>query len=122
MRKIIAIVTLFISIITIGYCDEVETYDKNKDGRVDWWIYRDDKNIPFKSVRDKNFDGKEDSWSFFKDGKAFLDEDDYDGDGKVDTIYLNIVDAKNQKTRGFRLILQDKSKNIFVVDEDTGWK
>ena len=122
MRKIITISAfLFIYVLSVGYCDEVETIDKNKDGKIDTWIYRDSNDIPLKWIRDKNFDGKEDSWSFFKDGKAFLDEVDFDSDGKVDTIYLNIYD-ENWKNRGFCFTLSDKEKNIFIEKEDTGWR
>jgi hypothetical protein len=114
------IVLYLVLLSSIVYAETVETADSNKDGKIDSWIYRNDENVPVKWVRDNNNDGQEDSWSFFKNGKAYLDEVDYDGDGKVDTIYLNLYD-ENMKNRGISFVLDDKDKNIFLEKEDTGW-
>ena len=102
--------------------DEVlKTIDKNKDGKIDIWVYGTKSGIPRSWIRDKNYDGIPDNWSFFKDGKAFIDEVDFDGDGKVDTIYINIWNENKTKTRGLSFRLRDKDRNVFVEQEDTGW-
>ena len=121
MKKIIIVLALFL-FPTLGYCEQEQTFDKNKDGKIDVWLYRDEKGVPIKSVRDTNFDGKEDSWSFFKNGEAFLDEDDYNGDGKVDRIIVTIFDSEHKKSRGLSIFLKDPEKNVIIVNEDTGWQ
>jgi hypothetical protein len=75
-----------------------------------------------KWIRDSIHAGRPDKWSFFKNGRAFLDEEDTDHDGKVDVIYLSIYDSQGIKQRVFSFALQDKEKNIFAIQEDTGWK
>ena len=122
MKRIIVACVAFLLFSSFGYCEQTQTVDKNKDGKIDNWIYRDDKKAPIKWISDSNYDNKEDKWSFFKNGRAFLDEEDLDGDGKVDVIYLNLYDSNDMKDRGISLILKDKEKNIFVEHEDTGWQ
>ena len=123
MKKLILAILLFTSSIPLfGYCEEIQTYDKNKDGKTDSWIYRDDKGVPTRWIRDSNFDGKEDQWLFFKQGKAFLDEEDLDGDGKVDRIIIHVYDLEHNKSRSISILLKDARKNIFIENEDTGWQ
>ncbi len=121
MRKIVLTCLVFLVISSFGYCKQMQDIDKNKDGKTDNWIVRDDKNIPIKWIKDTNFDGKEDSWSFFKNGKVFLEEIDSDEDGRVDEIYLIIFDSETKKLRTISLILEDMEKSIFIEKEDTGW-
>ena len=121
MKKIIIVLSLFL-FPTLGCCEQEQTFDKNKDGKIDMWLYRDEKGIPIKWVRDANFDGKDDSWSFFKNGEAFLDEEDLNGDGKVDRIIINIFDSEEKKSRGISIFLKDPEKNVFIENEDTGWQ
>lgn len=121
MKKIIFTLALFL-IPVFCYGEQIQTVDKNKDGKIDNWLYRDDKGVPIKWVRDTNFNGKEDSWSFFKDGKAFLDEDDLNGDGKVDRIIITVFDSERKKVRNISIIQKDQEKNIFIENEDTGWQ
>jgi hypothetical protein len=101
--------------------EELVTKDMNKDGRIDNWIVRGTNGIPLRWVQDENRDGKPDSWSFFKGGKAFLDEVDSDHDGKVDTIYLHVSNEDNTRVREFCFHLQDEKRNVFIEREDTGW-
>ena len=100
---------------------KLETKDRNKDGKLDMWLYRDNKGTPLKWIYDYDYDGRPDNWSFFKNGKSYLDEKDTDGDGKVDEIYLSIWDSQGIKQRYLYLVLKDKEKYIFEVQEDTGW-
>ncbi len=100
---------------------KLEKLDSNKDGSIDTWLYRDDSNIPLKWIRDSNHNGQPDKWSFFKNGKAFIDEEDLDFDGKADLIIIQIVDSQGKKLRMFSLVLKDKEKNVFIPQEDTGW-
>ncbi len=78
--------------------------------------------IPLRWVRDGNHGGRPDSWSFFKDGKAFLDEVDSDHDGKVDTIYLHVLSEDKTRVREFSFTLDDREKNVFTEREDSGWQ
>ncbi len=100
----------------------LETKDSKKDGKIDNGFYRDKNGVPVKWISDSNHDGRPDKWSFFKNGRAFLDEEDTDHDGKVDVIYLSIYDSQGIKQRVFSFALKDKEKNIFAIQEDTGWK
>ncbi len=64
-----------------------------------------------KWVRDLNRDGRPDAWSFFKNGKAFIEEEDTDHDGKVDRIQIRVRDSQGQKERYVTLELKDKRNN-----------
>ena len=99
----------------------VETRDSKRDGKIDHWLYRDKNGSPVKWIRDSNHDGRPDKWSFFKNGRAFLDEEDTDHDGKVDQIQLSLVDDQGYRQRFINLVLKDKRTNIFEVQFDTGW-
>jgi hypothetical protein len=99
----------------------LETKDSKKDGRIDSWLYRDQSGVPVKWIRDSNHSGRPDKWSFFKNGKAFLDEEDTDHDGKVDVIYLTVWDSQGIKQRSFSFAVQNKDTNVFVLHEDIGW-
>jgi hypothetical protein len=100
---------------------KLEKIDSNKNGSIDNWLYRGDSNIPLKWIRDSNHNGQPDKWSFFKNGKAFIDEEDLDFDGKADLITIQMVDSQGNKLRIFSLALKDKEKNIFIPHADTGW-
>lgn len=100
----------------------VTVKDVNNDGKMDNWLYADKENTPLRWIRDSDFDGVPDQWSYFKDGKAFIDQHDLDQNGKVDAIYLNIWTEDRKMTRGFSFRLEDVEHNIFVEHEDTGWK
>jgi len=100
----------------------LETKDSKKDGITDNWLYRDQNGVPVKWIRDSIHAGRPDKWSFLKDGKAFLDEEDTDHDGKVDVIYLTIWDSQGIKQRAFSFTVQDKESNVFFLREDTGWQ
>lgn len=100
----------------------LETKDSKHDGKIDNWFYMDKNGIPVKWIRDSNHAGRPDKWSFFKNGKAFIDEEDIDHDGKVDVIYLTIWDSQGIKQRVLSLNVQDKKTNVFVLHEDTGWQ
>ncbi len=117
MKGILLVAMLFISPM-LGFCEEVTANDLNKDGKVDSWLYRDDKGVSLKWFRDTDFDGREDQWSFFKDGRAFLDEEDTNGDGKVDRIIITMWDPQNNQRT---ILLTQDDKSIFFLDEDTGW-
>ena len=121
MNKIIAALAVFL-IPLFGYCEQIQTIDKNKDEKIDSWLYRDEKGTPIRWVKDSDSDGKEDRWSFFKDGKAFLDEEDLNGDGKVDRIIISVFDSENKKARSISILQKAPEKNIFVENEDTGWQ
>jgi hypothetical protein len=99
----------------------LETKDSKKDGGIDNWVYRDKKGVPVKWIRDSNHDGRPDKWAFFKNGRAFLDEEDTDHDGRVDQIQLSLVDAQGYKQRFINLALKDKRTNTFEVQFDTRW-
>ncbi len=99
----------------------LETKDSKHDGIIDSWFYRDKNGVNVKWIRDSNHDGRPDKWSFFRDGIAFLDEEDTDHDGKVDVIYLYIWDSQGIKQRCFSFAVQNKKTNVFVLHEDTGW-
>jgi len=101
---------------------KVVNTDSNSDGVIDGWLYRDKEEVPLKWIRDSNHDGHPDHWSFFKNGRAFLDEVDTDHDGKVDMIYSTIWDSQGIKQRSFSFVVQDKETNVFVLHEDTDWK
>jgi hypothetical protein len=100
----------------------LEKKDSKKDGRIDSWLYRDQNGVPVKWIRDSNHSGRPDKWSVFNNGKAFLDEEDTDHDGKVDVIYLTVWDSQGIKQRGFSIAVQNKETNVFVLHEDTGWQ
>src|SRR5271169_996173 len=78
--------------------------------------------IPLRWIHDQTHNGRPDSWSFFKDGKAFLDEVDSDHDGKVDTIYLHVRSEDKTRVRELSFIVDDREKNVFVEREDSGWQ
>ena len=99
----------------------LETKDSKKDGIIDNWLYRDRNGVPVKWIRDRNRDGRPDAWSFFKDGKAFIEEEDSDNDGKVDLIQIRIRDPQGEKERYLMLVLKDNRNNTFEAREDTGW-
>jgi hypothetical protein len=99
----------------------LETRDSKRDGKIDNWLYRDKNGISVKWIRDSNHDGRPDKWSFFKNGRAFLDEEDTDHDGKVDQIQLSLADDQGYKQRFINLVLKDKRTNTFEVQFDTGW-
>ena len=99
----------------------LETKDSRKDGKIDNWLYRDENRVPVKWIRDSNRDGRPDAWSFFKNGKAFLDEDDTDHDGRVDVIYLHLRDSQGIKQRLLIFVLKQKRNDVFELHEDTGW-
>jgi len=99
----------------------LQTVDSNKDGKPDSWAYRTENRIPVKWIRDSNHDGRLDGWSFFEGGRAFLDEDDTDRDGKVDVIYLHLRDSVGARQRSLMLVLKDSGHNVFELHEDTGW-
>jgi len=100
---------------------QLETKDSKKNGKIDSWLYRDENRVPVKLIRDSNRDGHPDARSFFREGKAFLDEDDTDHDGKVDVIYLHLRDSQGIKQRSLMFVLKEKRNNVFEVHEDTGW-
>jgi hypothetical protein len=99
----------------------LETKDSKHDGKIDNWLYRDQKGIPVKWIRDSKHAGRPDKWAFFNNGRSFLDEEDADHDGKVDQIQINLVDSQGYKQRFINLILKDKRVNTFDVQFDTGW-
>ena len=101
--------------------NELTKVDRNQDGEIDSWIYRNEEGIPSIGIIDQNYNGDPDSWAFFKNGKAFLDEEDSDGDGKIDKIFLHVFSEDKNKIREFFFDLLDKKRNIFVEKEDTGW-
>ncbi len=100
----------------------LETKDSKKDGIIDNWLYRSPNGVPVKWIRDSVHAGRPDKWSFFKKGRAFLDEEDTDHDGKVDVIYFHIWDSQSIKQRSFSFAVQNKDTNVFIPHEDTGWK
>ena len=95
--------------------------DRNQDGEIDSWIYCKEEKIPSILITDQNYDGDPDSWDFFKNGKAFLGEEDSDGNGKIDKFFLHVFSEDKNKVREFFFELIDKKRNIFVEKEDTGW-
>jgi hypothetical protein len=105
-----------------GPGEELIAKAAKQGGRIDNWIVRGTNGIPHRWVRDENGGGKADSWSFFKDGKAFLDEFDSDHNGKVDTIHLHVLSEDKTRIREFLFTLDDREKNIFTEHEDTGWQ
>jgi len=121
-KKITVAFVVLLLTITYAYSEQLETIDKNNDGKIDNWIYEDENGTRVKWVRDSNYDGNQDQWSFFKDGEAFIDEKDIDFDGKVDFFIINLFDNEKQKVRSLSFTLGDKDKNIFVPVEDTGWE
>jgi len=99
----------------------LETKDSKHDGIIDNWLYRDTNGVPMKWIRDSNHDDRPDKWSFFKNGRAYLDEEDTDNNGKIDQIQLSVADSQGYKQRFINLILKDKRSNNFEVQFDTGW-
>ena len=102
--------------------EELTAKASKQDGQIDSWLVRSTNGIPLRWVRDGNHGGRPDSWSFFKDGKAFLDEVDSDHDGKVDTIYLHVLSEDKTRVREFLFTLDDREKNVFTEREDSGWQ
>jgi hypothetical protein len=101
--------------------EELVTKDLNNDGHINNWIVKSTNGTPLRWIRDTNHDGKPDQWSFFKDGKAFLDEVDSDHDGKVDEIYLHVRSEDGRRIREFSFRVSDRQRNVFSEQEDTGW-
>jgi hypothetical protein len=99
---------------------KLETKDSRHDGKIDNWFYRDQSGVPVKWLRDSIHAGRPDKWSFFQNGKAFIDEEDIDHDGKVDVIYLTIWDSQGIKQRGLSFKVQDNTSNVLFLHEDTG--
>lgn len=117
------ILTIIISclIFTSGFCDTVRESVIHRDGKViSVSSYKNDKDVPIKLVEAAN--GKEYHWSFFNDGYQYLDEEDTTGNGKVNFIVLTIDGPDKKSQRSISIALKDVGKNIFVVNEDTGWK
>lgn len=105
-----------------GPGEELTAKATKQDGRIDNWLVCGTNGVPHRWIRDENGGGRPDSWSFFKDGKAFLDEVDSDHDGKVDTIYLHVLSEDKNRIREFSFTLDDREKNVFTEHEDTGWQ
>ncbi len=105
-----------------GPGEELIAKAAKQDGPIDNWLVRGTNGIPLRWIRDENHGGRPDSWSFFKDGKAFLDEVDSDHDGKVDAIYLHVLSEDKTRVREFSFTLDDREKNVFIEHEDTGWQ
>lgn len=97
------------------------TLDMNNDGNIDTWIYRDENEIIQKAIMDKTRNGHPDSWELFKNGRAYFSQEDHDGDGRVDVLFSHVFDEEYHKYRGFSFTLQNKKRNIFSEQEDTGW-
>ena len=97
--------------------------DTNDDGNTDFWAFLDQDSVPVGSVGDTNFDGKPDSWSHFKNGRAFLEQEDTNNDGTIDLIIVNLFNEDESKIRSIlllRVLVQDMG-DIFFEAEDTGW-
>ena len=86
----------------------------------DSWMIRSTNGAPLRWIRDQHHTGRPDSWSFFKGGKAFLDEVDFDHDGKVDAIYLHVLSEDKTRIRELSFALDDPGRNVFIEHEDSG--
>ncbi|MCD4707608.1 MAG: hypothetical protein K8S62_07695 [Candidatus Sabulitectum sp.] len=93
--------------------------DRNDDGNIDFWLFSDLNNVPVRLVLDIDFDGRPDNWSHFKNGRAFLDQEDTDNDGIIDFILLCIYDEEERNMREVLFLLEED--NLFATTADTGW-
>ena len=65
MKKIIVILVLIL-IPVFGYCEQVQTVDKNEDGKIDNWFF-------IRKVGKHNQERMVDALNFIKSGKLDLD-------------------------------------------------
>jgi hypothetical protein len=80
--------------------------DRNEDGRIDLWIYRQQGEI-VRRVLDENYDGAPDSWVDYQDGAPARRRADSNYDGAVDswTFYRDGQTARHEQDttgNGFR--------------------
>jgi len=80
--------------------------DRNEDGRIDLWIYRQQGQI-VRRVLDENYDGSADSWIEYQDGVPVRRRADTDHDGSVDswTFYRDGQTSRHEQDttgNGFR--------------------
>jgi hypothetical protein len=80
--------------------------DRNEDGRIDLWIYRERGQI-VRRVLDENYDGAVDSWIDYQDGVPVRRRADTDHDGSVDswTFYRDGQTSRHEQDttgNGFR--------------------
>lgn len=93
--------------------------DTNADGNTDFWAFLDQDTVPVGSVGDTDFDGTPDSWDVFKNGRAFLAQQDTDNDGIIDFILIVVYDEEERNMRDILFLLE--KENLFVEAADTGW-
>src|SRR5262245_48469098 len=123
--------------------------DRNEDGRIDLWIYRQrgeivrrvlDENydgapdnwidyqngVPVRRRADSNYDGAVDSWTFYRDGQTARHEQDTTGNGFRDRVgfYENgKLVREEQDTLGSGrpdvVVYYDEREKIVRKDEDT---
>lgn len=80
--------------------------DRNEDGRIDLWIYREQGQI-VRRVLDENYDGAVDSWIDYQQGVPVRRRADTDHDGSVDswTFYRDGQTSRHEQDttgNGFR--------------------
>jgi len=85
MRKILIfyIIVFLVSSASLCWPEEIKKEIKNKDGKVNTWIYYEN-NKPVRIESDRNLDGKIDLWIFYGKNGTRVTQIDLNFDGRPD--------------------------------------